>query len=113
MNITVTFRRLPSSDALRDHAEQKCERFQKYVKNPIDIHIVLRVEKIRQIAEVTLNSKNYHIHAVEESPDMYTSIDKVVTKIESQLRKHKERVKAHKLDNKAFEVIEPTVPLLD
>jgi putative sigma-54 modulation protein len=96
MNINVTFRHLPSSDALRDHATDKVEKFQKYLVEPVEIHIVLRVEKIRQIAEININSKNYRAHAIEESPDMYTSIDKVVTKAFAQVRRHKERVKNHK-----------------
>ena len=110
MHVTVTFRHLPSSDALRDHAQEKVDKLKKYLIEPVDIHIVLRVEKIRQIAEVTLTSKSYRAHAVEESPDMYTSIDKVVTKMERQIRRHKERVKDHKMNNKAFDVIGESLP---
>lgn len=113
MNVTVTFRNLPSSDALRDHAEQKAAKFPKYLREPIDLHIVLRVEKIRQIAEVNLNAKNFHANALEESPDMYTSIDKVFSKIETQLRKHKERVKNHKVENKAYDSLEGVLPQTD
>ena len=41
---------------------------------------------------------------------MYTSIDKVVSKAEAQLRKHKEKVKAHKSkEGKAYEAIEATL----
>lgn len=113
MNVTVTFRQLPSSDALRDHATDKVDKFKKYLIEPVDIHIVLRVEKIRQIAEITLNSKNYRAHAFEESPDMYTSIDKVASKLEKQLRRHKERVKNHKIENKAYNAIEESITALD
>ena len=113
MNVTVTFRHLPSSDAIRDHATDKVEKFKKYLMDPIDIHIVLRVEKIRQLAEITVNAKNYRIHATEESPDMYTSIDKVVSKLETQMRRHKEKVKDHKIDGKAFQIIEDSVPAAD
>src|SRR5207247_2409678 len=77
MNIMVTFRHMPASDALRDHAEDKAQKFMKYLIDPVDIHVVLKVEKIRQIAEITIQSKNFTAHAVEESNDMYTSIDKV------------------------------------
>jgi ribosome hibernation promoting factor len=98
MNINVTFRHLPSSDALRDHAREKVEKFKTYLVEPMEIHIVLRVEKIRQIAEININSKNYRAHAIEESQDMYTSIDKVVSKAFAQVRRHKERVKDHKMD---------------
>ena len=113
MNVTVTFRHLPSSDALRSHALDKVDKFKKYLNEPLDIHIVLAVEKIRQIAEITVNSKNYRTHAVEESQDMYTSIDKVVSKLETAIRRHKEKVKNHKIDHKSFDVITSTIPVLD
>ena len=102
MNINVTFRHLPSSDALREHAKEKVEKFQKYLVEPVEVHFVLRVEKIRQIAEVNINSKNYSAHAIEESQDMYTSIDKVVSKAFAQVRRHKERVKNHKTDPRSL-----------
>jgi ribosome hibernation promoting factor len=113
MNITVTFRHMPSSEALRTHAEDKVQKFMKYLIEPVDIHVVLRIEKIRQIAEVNVQSKNYQAHGIEESHDMYTSIDKVIAKVEGQIRKHKEKIKEHKSNGKAFEVIEATVPSIE
>lgn len=102
MNISVTFRHLPSSDALRDHAADKVEKFKKYLIEPVEVHMVLRVEKIRQIAEITINSKNYRAHAIEASHDMYSSIDMVVSKAFAQVRRHKERVKNHKPDPRSL-----------
>jgi len=113
MNVTVTFRNLPSSDPLRDHAEQKSAKFSKYLREPVDLHFVLRVEKIRQIAEVNLSAKNFHAHALEESPDMYTSLDRVISKLESQLRKHKDRVKNHKVENKAYDALGGAATMLE
>ncbi len=113
MNVTVTFRHMPASDALRTHAEEKAQKFLKYLIEPVDIHIVLKVEKIRQIAEINVQSKNFKAHAVEESQDMYSSIDKVMTKMEMQLRKHKERVKDHKVVGKAYEAIDETLPMAE
>ncbi len=96
MNLNVTFRHLPSSDALREHVAQKIQKILKYINDPIDIHAVLEVEKIRQIAEIQINAKEFRAHAVEESNDMYASIDKVVHKIERQAKKHKEKLTEHK-----------------
>jgi putative sigma-54 modulation protein len=113
MNVMVTFRRMPTSEALRQHCEEKAQKFLKYLIEPVDIHVVLKVEKIRQIAEISVQSKNFSAHAVEESPDMYTSIDKVMSKMEQQLRRHKERVKNHKVMGKAFEAIDGTFPMTE
>lgn len=106
MNVTVTFRHLPSSDALRDYAEEKAQKFSKYLLEPIDIHVILLVEKIRQIVEVNVQSKHFTAHAVEESQDMYTSIDNVTEKVEAQLRKHKEKIKHHKGEERMSEAVD-------
>jgi len=106
MNVMVTFRHMPASPTLRRHAEEKAEKFMKFLIEPVDIHIVLTVEKIRQIAEITVQSKNFRAHGVEKSQDMYTSIDKVISKVEAQLRKHKEKVKEHKVNGKAYDALE-------
>jgi putative sigma-54 modulation protein len=96
MHITVTFRHLDASDALREHAEEKSERLQKYLVEPIEIHWVLSVEKIRHIADVTIVAGGVSLKAHEDTHDMYSAIDMTASKIEKQVRKHKERLKDHK-----------------
>jgi putative sigma-54 modulation protein len=96
MQITTTFRHMEPSDALKSYAEEKLERVKKYIDEPIVVQVFLTVEKIRHAAEVTINAKGITIKAAEESNDMYASLDAVVDKIERQLRRFKERIKAHK-----------------
>jgi putative sigma-54 modulation protein len=96
MNVTVTFRHMDSSDALRAYAEEKSERLAKYLVEPIEFHWVLSVEKIRHIADVTVVAGGVSIKAKEDTADMYSAIDLGLDKIEKQVKKHKERVKDHK-----------------
>lgn len=96
MQITVTFRHMEPSEALKSYADEKLERVKKYIDEPIAVQVFLTVEKIRHMAEVTINAKGITIKAAEETNDMYASIDAVSDKIERQLRRFKERIKAHK-----------------
>ena len=96
MQITTTFRHMEQSDALKSYAEEKLERVKKYIDEPIVVQVFLTVEKIRHMAEVTIAAKGITIKAAEESNDMYASLDAVSDKIERQLRRFKERIKAHK-----------------
>ncbi|MBI5888249.1 MAG: ribosome-associated translation inhibitor RaiA [Deltaproteobacteria bacterium] len=96
MHITVTFRHMDSSDALRVYAEEKTERFQKYLSEPIEVHWVLSVEKIRHMADATIAGSGVTIKAAEATGDMYSAIDAVLDKLEQQVRKHKEKIKDHK-----------------
>src|SRR5512137_114676 len=96
MQISTTFRHMEPSDALRSYAEEKLERVKKYIDEPIGAQVYLTVEKIRHIAEITLNAKGITIKASEATNDMYAAVDAVLDKIERQLRRYKERIKEHK-----------------
>jgi len=95
MQVTTTFRHMEASDALKGYAEEKLERVRKYIDEPIVAQVFLTVEKIRHTAEITITAKGITIKASEETNDMYAAIDTVVDKIERQLRRYKERLKAH------------------
>ncbi len=96
MHITVTFRHMESSEPLKRYAEEKTKRIEKYLEEPIEVHWVLSVEKIRHMAEATVVAKNISINAREETQDMYSAIDLAIDKLEKQVKKHKEKVKNHK-----------------
>ncbi len=96
MHISVTFRHLDSTDAVRDYAEEKSEHFAKFLTEPAEIHWVLSVEKVRHFAEATVNAGGISVNAKEENPDMYAAIDKTAARIKSQVLKHKEKLKNHK-----------------
>lgn len=96
MQVNVTFRHMDSSEPLRKYAVEKTARLSKYLFEPIDVHWVLSVEKIRHIADSTINANGVSINAQEATQDMYSAIDMVLDKLEKQVRKHKEKVKGHK-----------------
>jgi putative sigma-54 modulation protein len=96
MQIPTTFRHLDPSDPLKSYAEEKLERVNKYIDEPVVAQVFMTVEKIRHCAEVTITAKGITIKASEETNDMYSAIDAVVDKIERQLRRYKERIKKHK-----------------
>ncbi len=99
MHITVTFRHMDSTEALKEHAEEKVEGISKYLVEPVEIHWVLTVTKNRHLAEVTVVAKDITIKAHEETQEMYSAIDGAASKLESQARKHKEKVKNHKFES--------------
>lgn len=97
MELTVTFRHLEPNDALRNHAEEKVSRIEKYISNVNEVHVILSLEKRRHIAEVILNVNRAKITAKEINEDnMYTAIDLVMDKIEKQAKKYKDKLTDHK-----------------
>jgi len=97
MQVTMTFRHMEQSDALKAYAEEKLERVTKYIDSPISVQVYFSVEKkIRHIVEIVINSKGISTKASEATHDMYASIDAVIDKIERQLVRYKEKIKTHK-----------------
>ncbi len=100
MQTSVTFKKIDSSDSLKAYAQKKLDRFDKMLDNPGEAHLVLSVQKIRHIAELTLTCDRLNIHAKEESENMYASIDTLMDKVKAQINKHKEKIKRHMSGNK-------------
>ena len=96
MQLTVTFRHLEPSDALKKYVEERTNRLTKYVDRPMDGQVTLTVQKFRHIADVVLNADGIRIAGQEAHDDMYAAIDLVLDKIERQVKKYKERIRKHK-----------------
>jgi putative sigma-54 modulation protein len=93
MQVSVRFRHMESSDALRDYAVKKMQRFKRYIDEPIEVNVILLVEKFRHIAEVTILADGFKINGCGEAEDMYTAIDGAIDKIERQIKKHRKKIK--------------------
>jgi putative sigma-54 modulation protein len=93
MHVNVTFRHIDPSLALKTYAEEKISRVKKYLQEPIEAHVVLKVEKFRHIAEVTIEANGHRINGAEETHDMYSAIDMLADTIEGQVAKGKDKDK--------------------
>lgn len=95
MQIMVTFKKIDPSIPLKAYVQKKFDKFDKMLDSPAEAHMVLSVEKIRHIAELTLTCDKLKIHAREDSENMYSSIDALVDKVRSQIKKNKEKIRHH------------------
>ena len=95
MEIIFNFKSFDPSDHLKQYAKSRFAKLEKYVRNPANanIKINLEVEKFRQMAEVVMDADSVHISAQEETNDMYSTIDVVLDKIETQLKKARAKQK--------------------
>lgn len=91
MEITVTGRHFEISDALRQHIEGKVQKLVRYLDEITAAHVVLSVEKHRHLAELTLEANGNQIRGLEETHDMYESVDAVIEKVERQTRRFKQK----------------------
>ncbi len=91
MKIVIKGKHIEVTDAIRNYIEKRLGRVERHFDHILEVIVTLGVEKNRQIVEVTLQARRALIRAEEETDNMYTSIDKVVDKLERQIQKYKEK----------------------
>ncbi len=96
MKISVTFRNGEGENWQKIYAEEKMQKLKKYLDAPAEAHIVVSIEKFRNVTEINLNSNGWNINAKEEAKDMRVALDRCVEKIEKQLKKQREKIREHK-----------------
>ena len=100
MQTTVTFKKIDPSNSLKDYIQKKLSRFDKMLDSPAEANVVLSIEKIRHIAEITLVCDKLKIHVKEESESLYSSVDTIIDKLKIKIKKSKEKIKKHMSGNK-------------
>jgi putative sigma-54 modulation protein len=96
MSLQITARNLDLTDDLREHVEKKVGKLSKFMDGTPDIHVILRAEKFRQAAEVTIMTNGITIHGQTETNDIFISLDKVVDKVQRQIVEDRRRTIAIK-----------------
>jgi len=96
MKINITARHFELTQALEDHIRDRLWTLKKYFERLINAHVILSVEKYRQIAEITLRVSGLTLASKGKSENMYTSIDQAVDKLERQVKRYKQRLANHK-----------------
>lgn len=86
MNISITFRQMDASDAIKSYAADKIGKLQKFLRQPMTAKVTLSVDRLKHVAETRISSGGSHLEAKESSADMYASIDRVIDKLERQIR---------------------------
>jgi len=94
MQISMTFRHMDPSDAMKELVEEKVSHVKKYVQGPVEASVVLSVERYLQVCDLTITAQGHVYKGREETDDMYSSIDKAMEKIERQIDKAKGRMKS-------------------
>lgn len=89
MNIKITGRDIKATDAIKDYAEKKVERLEKYFDGEFDVVVTIKSEKTEQVAEMRLTVKGDIYKAVTAHKDLYAALDKNIDILEGQIRKSK------------------------
>ena len=102
MQLNLTGHHIEITDSLRDYVTTKLEKLERHFDQVTNVHVILGVEKQRQKAEAKINIKGNQLFAESVNEDMYASIDDMMDKLDSQIRKHKEKITDHHRQNGAL-----------
>lgn len=94
-NITITGRNVVITDAMKDYAIEKVSKIEKFSNRIIDVVVTMDVKKLEHRVDMVLKVDHIKIKSTAISDNMYTSIDKAVHKIETQLLRYKDKLQEH------------------
>jgi len=102
MEIKLNFKNFDPTEQLKQYVQDRFQKLEKYIKRSDSsvLQINFSVEKYRQNAEAILQADDLHLTAQEETEDMYATIDSVLDKLETQLRKERDKQKDKKRKGK-------------
>ena len=90
MNITFTFNGFEPSEHLRQYAQRRMEKLERFFgkDSTIELQVVLNVDKFRHRIDVQMKGEGLHIKAEDVTDDMYATIDLINDKLETQIKKY-------------------------
>lgn len=109
MQVEITGKHLEITVALREHLSAHLDKINQFFKDKqsASAHVVITVEKNRQIAEIMVTWREHVLKAQDSDKDLYQAINKAVEKIEKQARRMKEKVVSRKHHAKPTAEIAP------
>ena len=110
MNIAYTFKNFEPSDHLRKYASRRFEKLGRFLQKSenIEMTVNLSVDKFRHKVEVQFAGDNINLSAVEQSEDMYATVDMILDKLEAQIKKQAEKMKEKRRNAGPAVAVPPT-----
>ncbi len=96
MNLTVTGRHINVSDRFKEYVEKKIDKLEKYFHQVMEIKIIIYKEKVDDFVEILVFADGVQFHGIEKGGDHYSAFDLLLDKLETQVKKHKEKHQQHK-----------------
>jgi putative sigma-54 modulation protein len=90
MHLTVKGHHVEITPAIRDYTDQKFGRAWRHFHQVNEVHVVLSVQKLVQVAEVTVHLPGKDIHCEASHADLYAAIDLLADKLDRQVLRYKE-----------------------
>jgi putative sigma-54 modulation protein len=93
MKFEYTGRHVEVSPAIRRHVEDHFKKLDHiFTDSTLSTHVIIDVEKNRQIGEIIVNWRDHTLTAKDTNADMYMALTRAMAKIEKQAVKLKKKI---------------------
>src|SRR5258708_5260644 len=93
MQIDYTCRNTHLDDPLREVIEQKVQKIMKFVEEPVEVRVILELEKHRHIAEIHVTHRLGIVQAKEENEaSLLEAVQRAIERAEKQARRSRKKV---------------------
>lgn len=92
MKFTITEKKIHVSDEIKEYAERKIGKIDRFFRGDAEAFITFGSERGRYNAEITIENNGTFYRVSESTNDMHATIDSAVAAIERQIRKNKTRL---------------------
>lgn len=99
MIFRITQRKVEVKQDVRDYAEKKLQKLEKYFNKESTANITFSEIRENKVIEVTVNHSGLYFRAEEKAKDYNFAIDKIVDILERQIRKHKTKLEKRLRDD--------------
>jgi putative sigma-54 modulation protein len=108
MKFEYTGRHVEVSPAIRRHVEDHFKKIDHIFNGtPLRTHVVIEVQKNRQIGEIIVNWREHTLTAKDTNADMYMALTRAIAKIEKQAVKLKKKIIDRKQGGKSTSRVAP------
>ena len=100
LNVTMVFKGLDSSDAVKDYATKRAAKLSKHLHEMAKCHFTFMNERNQSYAQLHIVAGDFEAKAEARGETFFAAIDDVTDKALHQSRKHKEKATDHHKDEK-------------
>jgi len=87
---------IPVTADLDEYIRKKLQKINKYLRRVFSVRVRLKEEKKRYLAEINVVADGLTIHGDGSSPDLYSSVEIAIDKVNRQAKKFKEKIKSRR-----------------
>lgn len=109
-NFSITGRHVMVTEAMKNYAMEKLSKLERIAHRILEVHMIMDIQKLEHRVDIIIKFNHIKIKVQAASDDMYVSIDRAIDKLQTQIRRYKERIQEHQAKGRS--VVEMNVSVV-